>query len=102
METMTSSSDNNTASASTGEPTRLRIRVDGMTCPSCERHIEQALVSAGALDATADFRRGEAVITVPDTLDEAALRTAVESTGYRPGAIDMIGPTPERTADQLQ
>src|SRR5712692_11181895 len=104
-ETMTSSTDDNTAcrsAASTGEPTRLRIRVEGMTCPSCERHVEQALVSAGAAEADADFRRGEAVITMPGTPDEAALRTAVESTGYRPGAIDTISPTPERTSDQRQ
>src|SRR6266851_5115495 len=104
-ETMTSSTDNNTArrSAAAGsEPTPLRIRVDGMTCSSCERHVEQALVSAGATEADADFRRGEVVVTVPDAPDEAALRTAVESTGYRLGAIDNISPTPEPTAGLRQ
>jgi hypothetical protein len=47
-----------------GPNKRLRLEVGGMTCPSCEHHVEQALREAGATDATADFRRNEVVFTV--------------------------------------
>jgi mercuric reductase len=61
-----------------------------MTGPSCERHVEQALLGAGASDAAADFRRGEAVLTIAGTPDEAALKAAIEATGYQPGALEPI------------
>src|SRR5260370_5679405 len=80
--------------------TRLRMRVDGMTCPSCERHVEQALLGAGASEADADFRRNEAVLNVPGTPDEAALRAAVEAAGHRPGGVEPRGPTPEHEPGQ--
>src|SRR6266849_1098958 len=102
---MTSSTDNNAgrqSAAAAGELTRLRMRVDGMTCPSCERHVEQALLNAGAAEAGADFRRGEAVLSVQGPPDEAALQAAVEATGYRPGAVERISPEPEADADQRQ
>jgi mercuric reductase len=73
-----------------------------MSCPSCERHVEQALLGAGASEAEADFRRNEAVLNVPGTPDEAALRAAVEAAGYRPGGVELIGPTPEHEPDQPQ
>ena len=44
-----------------GRDRRFRMRVDGMTCPSCERHVQKALRKAGARDVTTDFRRGEAL-----------------------------------------
>src|SRR5712691_9354203 len=102
---MTSSTDNNAgrqSAAAAGELTRLRMRVDGMTCPSCERHVEQALLNAGAAEAGADFRRGEAVVSVQGPPDEAALRAAVEATGYRPGLVERISPEPESDAAQRQ
>src|SRR5262249_40513897 len=40
--------------------TTWRMRIDGMTCAHCERTVEDALGAAGARDARADFRRGEA------------------------------------------
>jgi copper chaperone CopZ len=49
--------------------TRFRMRVDGMTCPSCEHHVEKALGEAGAHDVEADFRRGEAHIEASASID---------------------------------
>jgi len=83
-------------------PTRLRMRVEGMTCPSCERHVEQALLNAGATEADADFRRSEAVLSVLGAPDEEALKAAMEAIGYRPGTIEPIAPVPQPAADQRQ
>ncbi len=70
--------------------TRLRVQVEGMTCAGCERHVEEALRAAGASEAKADFRRGEAVVAMPGALDGTALKAAVEAAAYRPGAIEPL------------
>jgi copper chaperone CopZ len=43
----------------------LRMKVDRMTCDDCKRHVARALEQAGASFAEADWRRGEAVFSVP-------------------------------------
>ncbi|TME33543.1 MAG: mercuric reductase, partial [Chloroflexi bacterium] len=69
---------------------RFRMRVDGMTCPSCEHHVEKALSEAGAHDVEADFRRGEALLSVDGPLQDAMLATAVQDAGYKPGPIEPL------------
>ena len=69
---------------------RLRMKIEGMTCDHCELTVTKALTGAGATDATADFRRGEADATVDETLDTALLADAVRDAGYRPGAIEAL------------
>jgi copper chaperone CopZ len=81
---------------------RFRLRVSGMTCPSCEHHVERALASAGAHDVKADFRRCEVVLTAPVPPDERGLAQAVEEAGYAAGPCDWylrpIPMTPLATA----
>src|ERR1700738_841516 len=72
--------------------TRFRMRVDGMTCPSCEHHVEKALGEAGAHDVPADFRRGEALLSVDGSPDEATLAAAVQRAGYASGPIEPLEP----------
>lgn len=85
-------------------PTRLRMRVEGMTCTSCEHHVQQALRDAGATDVDADFRLGEARFSVSGAADEVRLRAAIERAGYRPGTIDPMAPSdapePHRDGDR--
>src|SRR5712692_8070185 len=69
---------------------RFRIRVDGMTCPSCEHHVEKALSEAGAHDVEADFRRGEALLSMDGPLQHLTLATAVQDAGYKPGPIEPL------------
>jgi mercuric reductase len=66
------------------------MRVEGMTCPSCEDHVDQALRETGARQVEADFRRGEALLTVDAPPDVAALSAAVRHAGYTPGAIELL------------
>jgi len=63
--------------------TRFRMRVGGMTCPSCEHHVEKALSEAGARDVAADFRRGEALLSVNGPPDAATLANAVQGQATR-------------------
>src|SRR5712691_3772637 len=66
------------------------MSVDGMTCPSCEHHVEKALRSAGARDAEADFRMGVALLSVDGDPDAAALAAAVQAAGYRAGRLELL------------
>jgi mercuric reductase len=68
----------------------LRMRIGGMTCTDCEVHVSRALEQAGATEATADFRRGEARLRVPVGVSESALTAAVRAAGYQPGQIEEI------------
>jgi mercuric reductase len=69
---------------------RFRMRVHGMTCPSCEHHVEKALGEAGAHNVEADFRRGEALLSVDGPPDEATLAAAVQRAGYASGPIEPL------------
>ncbi len=63
----------------------VRIAVGGMTCGHCESTVVAALEGAGATEAGADFRRGEASASFDG--DPSVLAAAVEAAGYTPGEI---------------
>jgi len=85
--------------ATNTSPTRLRMRVEGMTCTNCEHHVQQALRDAGAINVDADFRRGETAFSMPGASDEGKLRAAVDQAGYRPGTIAQIAALHEPEPD---
>jgi mercuric reductase len=76
---------------------RSRINVAGMTCTHCEATVKRALENAGASDATADFRRGEATFDLPSGVEAEALREAIREAGYEPGTVERLGGQPAGT-----
>ncbi len=68
------------------------LEVTGMTCEACEHHVADALTKAGAVDASADFRRGVAGFAWPDSVTEEGLRGAVTEAGYTPGQLTADEP----------
>ncbi len=70
---------------------KARMSVEGMTCGHCEASVGRALEGAGAFQAEADFRRGEAVFRLPEGADAETLRESVRRAGYEPGAVEWIG-----------
>jgi mercuric reductase len=66
------------------------LDVQGMTCDSCERHVAAALSGAGAQDVRADWRAGEARFSLPDGVDEDALRDAVTASSYTPRELHVV------------
>ncbi len=74
---------------------QMRMTVQGMTCDDCNRHVAHALETAGARDARADYRRGEAVFSLVGE-DTAALGAAVKDAGYRPGRPEVLEETSPR------
>src|SRR6266487_3312590 len=76
----------------TATPRRATLEVAGMTCTDCEHHVTAALEQAGAEQVSADFRRGVARFTWPESAGEAALRAAVARAGYTPGRLRAESP----------
>lgn len=64
---------------------QLRVHIEGLHCHSCVAFIEEVLVSVpGVLGATVTAGTETAIIQyVPDQVDFAAVKAAIESTGYK-------------------
>ena len=61
----------------------LALRVEGMTCDSCARHVEQALAKVpGVRGVKVFYPEGTARVTAPSSLDPRALIAAVRASGY--------------------
>ncbi len=63
----------------------LTLRVDGMTCDSCARHVTAALKGVqGVEDAdVGNWKDSKARVVVRETVDEQRLLEAVRNAGYR-------------------
>jgi mercuric reductase len=67
------------------------LEVGGMTCDDCAHHVTAALEGAGAESVSVAWRAGQARFSWPEAVLEQDLRAAVESAGYRPGALRLPG-----------
>ena len=64
------------------EESGIVIRVKGMMCHNCERHVKEALEALpGVESAQADFRTG--LVKLQGAASEAELKAAVKSAGYQ-------------------
>ena len=60
------------------------LMIDGMMCPMCEAHVNDAIREAFAVKkVTSSHQKGETVIESEAALDESALLSAVTACGYR-------------------
>ena len=63
---------------------QITVKIDGMMCGMCESHVNDAIRRAFPVKkVTSSHRRGEAVILTDTDIDEAALRSAIDATGYK-------------------
>jgi mercuric reductase len=69
---------------------QVRMKVEGMTCTSCEGHVINALEEAGARNIKVSFRQNEAQFSVSEQEDLARFTHVVAETGYRPGNIEIM------------
>lgn len=61
----------------------LALRVAGMTCDSCARHVEGELAKVpGVQRVKVSYPEGRARVTAPSSLDPDALVAAVQASGY--------------------
>lgn len=63
---------------------KTTVQVDGMMCGMCESHVNDAVRQAVQVrKVTSSHTKGETEILSDAPLDEAALRAAIEKTGYQ-------------------
>ncbi len=76
---------------------RLEVRIAGMTCDDCARHVADAFERAGAREVDVDWRTGRAQLD--RGLSEEQLAGALEGSGYRVVGLSGLSeppPDPER------
>lgn len=69
---------------------KYRMKIEGMTCASCERHVEHGLGLAGAQHVRADFRKHEVVFDASEGLQIDTWFQAVRGAGYSPIGIEIL------------
>jgi len=74
------------------------LRVEGMTCDGCARHVTEALKSTkGVQEAqVGSWRSGQAVVIAESSVDEKELIKAVKKAGYRAIVTERRGLDAER------
>ena len=64
------------------------VEVKGMMCGMCEAHVCDAIrAKLNVKKVTASHSKGQAVILSEQAPDGAALRAAIDATGYEAGSI---------------
>ena len=63
--------------------TEITLKVDGMACGMCESHINDCVRSHFPVKkVTSSHGRGQTIILSEQALDEQAVRSAINATGY--------------------
>lgn len=67
---------------------KITVKVDGMMCGMCESHVNDAVGKAFQVKkVTSSHSKEETVILTENDIDEVALRTAIDTTGYKVKAV---------------
>jgi mercuric reductase len=74
----------------------IQMKIKGMTCAHCEQTVEKALAAAGATDASADFRRGEATFRWPEGENIQVAERALATAGYKSKGFEILKPSPSQ------
>ena len=62
---------------------KITMDVDGMACGMCESHVNDAIRKAFQVKkVSSSHSKGKTEIIAEEPLDEAALKAAVDATGY--------------------
>lgn len=61
---------------------KVILDIEGMSCEHCSARVEKSLRACGGVESVRVDLEGKCAEVVGAALDEAALKEAVESTGY--------------------
>ena len=66
------------------------IEVEGMMCPMCEKHTNEAIQKAfDVIDVKSDHNAAKTVIVSNAKLDETRLAEVIKEAGYNPGSVTV-------------
>lgn len=71
---------------------KTTLKIEGMMCGMCEAHICEAIRKAvpSARKVSASRSKGEATFLTEEAPDEAALKAAIDATGYACLGVDSV------------
>jgi copper chaperone CopZ len=71
---------------------KVILKIDGMMCGMCEAHVNDAIRKAvpSAKKVTASRSKKEASFLTEENVDTAALKDAIEATGYDCMGIEIV------------
>lgn len=70
---------------------KKQLSVEGMMCPNCVKHVTKALESVeGATDVTVSLENKTATVSVPDSVSDEILKSAVTEEGYEVTGIQTL------------
>ena len=60
------------------------VKIEGMACGMCESHVNDTIRRTFPVKkVTSSHKKGETVIISQEAIEEAALRAAIQETGYQ-------------------
>ena len=62
---------------------KATVRVDGMMCPMCEAHANEAIRNAMKVKSVESSHKAGETIIIAESIDEDAVKAAIERTGYK-------------------
>lgn len=63
---------------------KITEKVEGLKCPNCERHVNEAIKEAFSIKkVTSSHTNKEAVITSKEDIDNDKLKAVIEEAGYQ-------------------
>lgn len=66
---------------------RKMLTISGMTCEHCQNRVTEALNDLEGVSASVSFRKGTAVVSFSQPVEDAVLKNAVEKSGYEVTSI---------------
>lgn len=66
---------------------RIKIEIEGMTCPNCEKYFELELKKIGAKDLKISHVDKSVIFSIGENINELFLKRAIKTVGYVPGEI---------------
>lgn len=65
------------------------VKIEGMACGMCESHVNDTIRRTFPVKkVTSSHKKGETVIISQEAIEEAALRAAIQETGYQVLAVE--------------
>lgn len=68
--------------------TQITVQVEGMMCPMCEAHVNDAIRDRFAVEkVTSSHKKNETVILTEMPIEDESLRATIAAMGYQVGNI---------------
>ncbi len=68
---------------------RITVKVEGMMCPMCEAHTNEAVKAAMKVKKVSSSHKDGETVIIAEEYSEDSIKRAIEETGYKVLGIDV-------------